>query len=214
MTSIKRESLRELEGQIVYFQGFLDTWRRGDGVIDTCLSTVDVSQWDGQSPIGQCRRSTRLDHVWLRITEPDHAWCPKRLEVYESVGRVGWYRRRDGSVDLGIDWIPGICLERCLERFGENFRNRATWGERLDWLNQLLEVADAYKSCGRGVVYSYVKTVEEGLTELRRFRDRLSRDQAKNMAALTTAMGRGPCTGLDAGLGIKPQTTRAATGFA
>ena len=211
MTTISREALRPLEGQLVYLSGFMETWRVGDGTVDACLRNVSIHPWDGEQAIGTCSKTVQLDHAWIRITGDIDGKKPERLLSYEAIGRVSWYRRTDGSVDLGLQRVMSLCLERCLETIAERTRSGATWGERLSLLETLLDFTE---SQSRGQVYSHAKGTTEALNVLRQMRDRLRRDQAVNIAALTTAMGRGPCSGLDAGVRFQRSKPRTAAGFA
>ena len=213
MTSIKRESLRPFEGQLVHFSGFMENWRTGDGIVDACLQKLKVRPWDGQSPIHECGPAIKVDHAWIRVASENWMPRPERLSIYEAVGRVGWYRRSDGTVDLGLTTLPSLCLERFLKQFYEKQLKKRTWGDRLSQLDGFLEAADDHQKAGVGSIYSHAKSVSEGLQIIRDVRDRLRRDQAKNIAALTTSVGWG-CNGLDAGLDFKHQPGRAPAGFA
>ena len=213
MTTISRESLRPLEGQLVYFQGFMESWRKGDGTVDACLRNLKVRPWDGERPIDDCRQLVRLDHAWLRVTTDNWIPQPKRLSAYEAMGRVGWYRRRDGSVDLGLRTVTSLCLEHFLDRMFERLKD-STWGERLSAFEALVEEIESRQKAGQGTIYSHTRSVSAGVAEIRKARDRLRRDQAVNIAALTTAIGRGPCERLNAGIRFQPHRARAASGFA
>ena len=210
MTAITREVLRPLEGQLVYLAGFMETWREGGSGFDACLRNVSIHPWDGEQAIRSCSKEVQIDHAWIRISGDIDGKRPERLLSYEAIGRVCWYRRSDGSVDLGLERVMSLCLERCLETIAERIRSGATWGERLECLNTLLEFAE---SQGGGQVYSHVKATTEALDQLRQMRDQLRRDQAVNFRALSSAAGRGPCSGLDAGVRFKRSKPRTAAGF-
>ena len=213
MTTISRESLRPLEGQLVYFQGFMESWRKGAGTVDACLRNLKVRPWDGECPIDDCRQVIRLDHAWLRVTSENWIFQPKRWSSYEAVGRVGWYRRRDGSVDLGLSTVPSLCLDSALDGIFDRLKG-SSWGERVSSFEALQDSIEAHQKRGLGAIYSHARSVSDGVAEIARFRERLRRDQAVNIAALTTAIGRGPCERLDAGIRFQPHRARAASGFA
>ena len=104
-----RDSLRPLEGQLVWFCGRLDTWRpMADGQLTACLVAVTIRPWDGEAAVKDCPVAVVLDHTWIGnipTTQPR-----ERLLSYEGMARVGWYRRSDGSVDLGLQKVPALEL--------------------------------------------------------------------------------------------------------
>ena len=186
-----RDALRPLEGQLVWFCGRLDTWRpMADGQLTACMVNVSVRPWDGEAAVKNCPVAAVLDHTWIGnipTTQPR-----ERLLSYEGMARVGWYRRSDGSVDLGLQKVPA--LELC----------DAAWklyaiddmAARLKSLQALLDLADQ----GEGVHYAWIVSRSAALASLRRSRDLMAASEAATARAMAGSIRKGSCRGLDVGL--------------
>jgi hypothetical protein len=192
---VTRDSLRHLEGQVVHFSGRLSTWReQHDGDLAACLSHVQVRPWDGDAAISSCPVTAVVDHVWIHgipTSQPR-----ERLLSYEAIGRVAWYRRADGSVDLGIEKLPAICVDDFLV----SLRGAALHPSRdhitVQNIQGLLDVVNS----GKGQVYSWTAARSTLLPLLERFQGYLAASRAASAAAMAAAPQNGPCRGLDAGL--------------
>ena len=133
------------------------------------------------------------------------------------MGRVGWYRRRDGSVDLGLSNSDRACAWSIfLDRMFDRLKGLHLGGTCLSAFEALVDSRSKHdqKSRARNDLFPRQVCLRMAWQRSRRFRDRLRRDQAANIAALTTAIGRGPCERLDAGIRFQPHRARAASGFA
>lgn len=201
-----RDNLRGLENQLVWFSGRLTTWKTmASGQLTACLSHVTIRPWDGEAAIRDCPVATVVDHVWIGNI-PD-SWPRERLLSYEAIGRVSWYRRSDGTVDLGLEKVPALEL------------SAAAWklygiddlAVRLKSLQALLDLADQ----GDGVVYAWALSRSAALASLQRSRFLMEASETANTAALLTATANGRCRGLDpVPLRRRKPPARTTAGFA
>jgi hypothetical protein len=101
-----RTELKTLEGSLVYLKGRATEARRDGTHLHLMLLRPSLHQWDGFSAVGQ-ETPVKTDHLWVRL-EADQ-WGSEMLQTVCGVGRVGYYRRADGTVDLGVKLVP--CLD-------------------------------------------------------------------------------------------------------
>jgi len=109
-----RTELKDLEGGLAFFTARIKDWQEGDGHRDYLLQAVKVWPWDGESRVGR-GKPIRLDHLWHRVRNTEANTDFELLSACNGVGRVGWYARRDGSIDLGLKSGRCICLDNCLD---------------------------------------------------------------------------------------------------
>ena len=99
-----RSELLPLEGQWVRWRGVVDCWApRPNGDTDLCIRAVRLWPWVFTEPLDTLRPSLRTDHLWLRCPAAFVATLQvERLQPANGIGTVGWYRRSDGTTDLGV----------------------------------------------------------------------------------------------------------------
>jgi len=99
-----RSELLPLEGQWVRWRGLVDCWAaRPSGDMDLCIKAVRIWPWAFTEPLDTLRPSLRTDHLWLRCPAAFVATLDlDRLQPANGIGTVGWYRRSDGTTDLGV----------------------------------------------------------------------------------------------------------------
>ena len=99
-----RNELLPLEGQWVRWHGLVDTWaQRPAGDVDVCIRACRITPWSFDQPLNVTTPPTRTEHLWLRC--PAEFAATLRIERYHpanGIGQVGWYRRTDGTTDLGV----------------------------------------------------------------------------------------------------------------
>ena len=103
--AMTRDSLRAHEDRIARLQGRVERWEeRPDGSRDVLLINVRYVLYDPNQPDDsrQLENGQPLDHVWFRVPADGGYGAMTRLDLVFGYGRIGWYRRSDGSVDLGL----------------------------------------------------------------------------------------------------------------
>jgi hypothetical protein len=202
---VTRDALRPLEGQLVWFSGRLSTWKtQANGRLSACLTTVNIRPWDGEAAISDCPVTTTVDHVWI-CDIPD-SWPRERLRRYVAIGRVGWYRRADGTVDLGVSQVPSLDLGWCAQQL-QDVHDLAV---RLESIDGLLAQLD-----GGTTSYAWWTPRSVAITQIRRARDLLEASQTATFIAMARSTRKGPCRGLDpVPLRRRKPRTRAIAGFA
>lgn len=186
-----RDSLRPLEGQLVWFCGRLDTWRpMADGQLTACMVHVTVRPWDGEAAIRDCLVAAVVDHAWIGGIPT--TWKRERLLSYEGIARVGWYRRTDGTVDLGLTKVPSLDLETVVRGLAAVDHLPS----RLRSLQGALTLTERPTS----VFYATNMTRSAALAQLGHVRDLLASSEAATARALAGSTRKGSCRGLDVGL--------------
>jgi hypothetical protein len=188
---VTRDALRPLEGRLVWFCGRLDTWRpMADGQLTACMVNVSVRPWDGEAPIRDCPVAAVVDHTWIGNIPTSQP--RERLLSYEGIGRVSWYRRADGTVDLGLQKVPALDLASAVLKL----HAIDDIPSRLQSLRDLLRVTDG----GEGVFYAWGMTRTAALASLRHVRDLMAGSEAATARAMAGSIRKGSCRGLDVGL--------------
>lgn len=105
-----RDELRAFENHVVQFEGWIETWTpREDGGSDVLIRAVRIRPYhlDETQTQRMARSAVASDHLWMRV--PKRAAYPRmsRLDHVFGYGKVGWYTRKDGSVDLGLRALFG-----------------------------------------------------------------------------------------------------------
>ena len=99
-----RSELLPLEGQWVRWRGIVETWQqRPGGELDICIRSVKLWPWTFSDPLETSKPAQRTEHLWLRCPAEFVATLQvERLQPANGIGTVGWYRRSDGTTDLGV----------------------------------------------------------------------------------------------------------------
>ena len=91
-----------MEGQLVAVRGRLSGFGHRKDLF--CLANCAINLWDGNSTVKACIDEqpgvVQVDHLWVSLESETTE--VKRYERFGLLGRVGWYSKADGSVDLGI----------------------------------------------------------------------------------------------------------------
>ena len=194
-------TLHHLEGGLVTATGRIQHKHlRKDipNAVDVLLTSVKIYRWDGVSAITLDRDTpdATTDHMWLRMPI---AGCEgsELLSKTFVIGRVGWYSRASGDVDLGVTALVAHDIDavylHCCDLVG------ASWRHGLHPLRAAIETLDeALKACAdqgkEAYVYSRYISIASATKRLTRIRLQLSRSLAATESRLATAPKTGPCT--------------------
>ncbi len=178
-----------------------------DGQLTACMVHVTVRPWDGEAAIRDCPVAAVVDHAWIGGIPA--TWKRERLLSYEGIARVGWYRRADGTVDLGLEKVPSLDLDQVVRTLAA-----------IDHLPSRLQSLQAFLALseGRGsVFYAGSMTRSAALAQLGHAHDLIAASEAATARALAGSTRKGSCRGLDLvpsrkRTGARPG--RAAVGFA
>jgi hypothetical protein len=183
---VTRPELQPYENSVVHFQGWIESWTAGpQGAKDVLLKQVLFAPYSLDKPEepDSPRPKTALHHVWLRVPAGAGYDRMRRLDPVFAYGRVGWYKRRDRSVDLGFQAVRaapgGAFAEEILEAL--NSGNWAAAERRLREIKRDLENAEL-------VVFDPKTSARTLIADLER---RLLPLIKANQAALGTAPRRG-----------------------
>lgn len=131
-----RDQLRQIEGQLVYLTGKPSAIKDNGKFRDVCVKRPKVIPWDTNAPLDFKAPAVACDHLWLR-SRPDRP-LPMYLDCI-AVGRIGYYTRTDGSLDLGIQNIsPIFNVDEQLCTLLEATRRLKSQSQALVRANQLL----------------------------------------------------------------------------
>jgi len=183
-----RNQLRQLEGQLVLITARKVSQRRSeDGRHFVLIKAAKVWRWDGLSPIDVVEANppaAQVDHLWLQTSGRSPAELLERL-TYGA--RIGWYRRSDGSVDLGATVLPMLAIEQTLIEFLKGTVSWSTAGKARS-LRQLLQDIEQHIATGAPVL-AQVTHPHELLKAWRYTLDNLERSAAAEERAFSgTAM--------------------------
>ena len=202
MPSLTRPQLAALENELAYVTGRVSDWKRSAEHDDLLLTGVKLWRWDGEAPIkaSTTQPSATLDHLWFRCTRGSaHV---ERLAMTCGIGRIRYYRRADGSFDLGLESQPSTCLEDLNNEALETYKDRFRYGlepvrKAIDTLKTAL--AYAYYQGEGGYAYSYNHSRSEAIKLLVGIIRQLERDVEAQQSRLDAQAHRrrGPCKGLD-----------------
>ena len=185
-SSMTREALRPLVDRTVHLHGrLLKKQKQPDGSIHALLGSVKVRRYDPEKPVMAANPIT-VDHLWVQIENEDLIPKSELLGVCAGLGKVHFYGRGDGSVDLGIRLIP--CVEYTNALIGlKGEIDGMNLGTQLAAFKDLLERAQADLRDGTGWVRGTKTTMKDVVKDLSRHVAALERDQA---AGLKACMGK------------------------
>lgn len=184
-----RNSLLPLEGELVAAAGHYRSASRHGDRLDHLLTNVRVWRWDGEAPLNfDAPADATVDHLWTSLP----AGSTKGIELMQTVimlGRVGWYSRGDGSVDLAIQTIPCFDMDVAWGEIQWHRKKGASDAAALNRLNEMIEVVNNRD----GIPFSTAIPVSKAKAILRRTRDRLLRSVTAHCRTLLTAPASGRC---------------------
>jgi hypothetical protein len=152
-----RDQLRDLEGQLVYVLGRPTGAKTSGANRDVCFKNATVVPWDADAAITDSK-GIKCDHLWIR------AHSQTRTSMYQNsivVSRVGFYTRKDGSLDIGCQSTARLYnADISLSRLNSAMRQRISQQEALTRsAGILLEMNCILKSHGKmfegDPVYAY-----------------------------------------------------------
>lgn len=202
----KRTQLLALEGQRVIYHG--RTTRRitrPDGQWDLCLVNVKVRPYRPDMAMLDVP-AIDVDHVWLRGIEPSQVQNGELLRSLEGAATVGWYTRSNGTIDLGLETVPGADLDNLYDEI-QGERDSTRRAGRLRSFLQWLEDGDP-------VIWAWSAPAEQALDALRKGLDRFSRSVDVEFATAMSATNNGPCRRMRDALQVPKRRPAQARGFA
>jgi hypothetical protein len=196
-----REELRDLEGQLVYVVGRIKEARPDGEFIDVLLTRPCLHRWDGNERLTG-ENPIHTDHLWLRVTR--EAMAVELLEKAVTIGRVGYYRRTDGTVDLGVSALPATGIDEIVTEVREMLHQvpRQGIGAAKKAAEDLELAVDLLRNQGKkGWAFSRFHDCDAALKVLERELAGILRTIAANEARRGTGAARGHRPrGLDLGL--------------
>ena len=197
-----RTQLSSLEGQLVSVTGRLKEWRthRSDEFDDVCIVTANVIPWDGMSAVDIETPGTKVNHLWVRI--PKKLIEAELLSKVQMIGKVAWYRRADGTVDLGVTAERAVSMDYLAKDIAE-YLNKDFWTyDGFAKGDQLLEDIDFCLACvyhqGKGgYAFSVCYGAIEAFKRLARFRNQIQRNLDANRKPGLNRLNREKPRGLD-----------------
>ena len=222
-----RTALKRLENQLVFCHGRVikKTKRFDDGTMDILVSPVTVKAWDGHSSIDSIPQdqTEKIDHLWLRADARNSA----RLEMLQRagfIGRIGYYTRADGSVDLAVNTVPAVSLEELLARIRsscKNFDKEGTTALRraqgdLEYALYAIENQGRSNELTDEPIYCFSKFVDltKATEILAQNLQRVSRMADATEARLAVATNNGPCTRMRQAMQLPSCKRQRSVGFA
>jgi hypothetical protein len=184
-----RDQLRPLESQLVVIKGRItEKQKQADGTIAICLAAVEVRPHRIDRPLRDVP-PVRCDHLWIRGLDADDVDFRGMLRSMSGVGRVSYYRRGNGTVDLGIKAVAGICLDSISNRLEAEPQQ----GNRVRLMARTVERIE--EGCP---YWCWAERADMSAANLIEAMNRYHRNMAMNLGALLVAPSTGPCTRMKA----------------
>ena len=200
-----RDQLRPLEGQLVVFKGrATEKQRQADGLLGICLAAVEVRPHRTDTAMRMVE-PIKLDHAWIRGLADDDVDFRGLLRSMAGVARVTYYRRSDGSVDLGLRAVEGVCLDNIWKRIKAEPRKE----------DRAALMACAVDRIEDGSTYwSWWTRADQDAQALTKALDNYEHSMAMNLGAVLAAPSNGPCTKMREALQLRGSHRQQARGFA
>lgn len=201
-----REALRPLEGALVIAKGrILQKNLRHDlpDTVDVLLGSVSIYRWDGTSVVDAHTRpepDAKAEHLWLRMPA-EGCEGSELLSKTFVFGRVGWYARARGDIDLGITALVAHDLDCFYWSIYDLMEEAHRYG--LAPLRAAVEALDvAITRCEHqgadAYVFSRHHSIPDCTRRLTRLRVKLLQTIEATASRLATATANGPCQKLRA----------------
>ena len=206
-----RDQLLAMEGQLVGVTGRVSGFGHRKDLF--CLANCLINSWDGASSIRACTNeqpgTVRVDHMWVSC---DGFGGVKRYEQFGLMGRVGWYSRADGSVDLGIvDPGPNTNIDEIMAELADAPKGTSDMQIR-DYLAGCKELADKH-SRGDFFLWGIAWSLAQFNETVDKYLLRYSRAVEATRKAMATATKNGRCSRLRKVVRMPGQTLKQANGF-
>jgi hypothetical protein len=193
-SSFTREPLRPLLDRKAFVEGRLSRWHRNeDGTNSLLLTTVQVRPYSPDVPLLSVEPIT-VDHLWLHGVEPSRMGSGIQLLGYiVGLGTVHLYARGDGSVDLGVRFMPSVDYTSELKRIAAWSKGRSLL-EAVEAFGQLAAEARRDLTNGTGWVRDRSVAMPRVVRDLERHHQALQRDLDAEFRAQFGAAIRGGMT--------------------
>ena len=214
-----RNQLAPFEGGLVSITGRLKEWRKNrvGGLDDLCVINASVSAWDGHSAVNVKACEAKVHHLWVRI--PSGLCAAKLLDKVQFVGRVNWYQRSDGTVDLGVSSLKATSLDNLAGRvtswLSSGWRSDETFADGDHLLEDIDQAIETIETQGKNeFAFSCVFSLPTAKRRLQRYRLKVERLLEVNRARVFVE-GRSKPQGLDLKIPkLMQHRHRQAAGFA
>jgi hypothetical protein len=96
----------DLEGEIVRFSGFVETWQQKKNTNNVLFSQVSIFSYNSDTPYKE-------DHLWIKARDElvDYLKLHGRLTKMEGLAKVIKYSRKDGTTDFTLESLRHKSLE-------------------------------------------------------------------------------------------------------
>ena len=211
-----RSELKQFEGKTVLYSGLLKEWREHDEkYLNVCLTNVEVQEYKPDEKPGD-QKKVKLDHFWLNFDLNAAQEIPRALLTRRaSIGKVYYYTRSDGSLDLSIKSIKGYPLELIVHKVCEYQEQGCPASQTKDIVDSLHEFFEFYDSGDMKMPYHFYDnlTCSEIFSILRRKYLLFSRSYEADLRIKNTVKNYGKPKGLSLTPAFK-NTRKMAAGFA
>jgi len=154
--------------------------QRPEGHYDVCIADVAIRRWDPEVPTLSVEPIS-VDHLW--VLNP--AQIPPIGKEIVYLGDVSYYTRRNGSIDLGVNNIPSMCLnyafKEMLKHAPKSRDDRASYVAAY-----CLQIMDDLCD-GKAYLISGIQSEVDFLMDGARTAQRLIKERELNQAALLSS---------------------------
>ena len=180
--NFSRECLRPLVDRTVHLYGrLIEKKRQPDGSIHALLTAVKVRPYNSEVPALSVD-PIRVSHLWVTIKDPSLIPESQLLGQVAGLGKVHYYSRGDGSVDLGVRLFPSIEYTGALLEL-KKYLNEINIATQILEFRDLLEKAQRDLKESTGWVKSSKATMKDVVRDLSRHVEALERDQSASLRA-------------------------------
>ena len=189
-----------------------------DDTVDVLLSPVKLYVWDEFSAFNPktATVSAQTDHIWIRMPRSEST----RIEMWMEcccAGRVSYYTRSKGSVDLTVNTQPSVSLDQIMQESRATFTNYDKEGTSA--LRRAIEDLDyglsaVFHQGDGGYAFSSYYNLEKATKSMIRVRAKLQRCADAIDMRMATATSNGTCTPLRDTLRLPSCKRQRSVGFA
>lgn len=149
-----RSQLKSLEGKLVQFCGTLTEWREhNEKYIYACFSNLEVFEYNPDLKLREARK-VYVDHLWVQLDYSiKDSYCKTMYVKKSGFGRVYWYTRSDGSLDLSIKPIESLNLVNFLDSYVEKRKENFSIKNILTMVHMLEGLFDFIDSGNVSYIY-------------------------------------------------------------
>lgn len=170
-----RTQLKHLENSLVVIEGTVSAiaLRPELRLYDVCIADVQLRPYTQTEPQYSIK-PIHLDHLWL----PTPSNVYKEGATIVGLGKVCYYTRANGSVDLGVDLIPAISIAESIESLGKRMRqdnpSKNVFGNYLLTKSYLQELernitnSRVYSTSAKTTVQDHLNLVKQTLNKIQR----------------------------------------------